>query len=831
MKTKLSALYTASLAALCLQPAYANDLLITGVVDATLTGGTPKAVEIYVVNDIDDLSVCGIGSANNGGGSDGKEYTFPAGSVTAGSYLYAATETDNFTAYFGFAPNYTDGALGINGDDAVELFCNDTVVDTFGDINVDGSGESWEYLDGWAYRKSDTGPDGTSFNVANWTFSGVDALDGAADNATSNAPFPLRSYSGDGDPIIDEPVVEVVLGVCGDDATLISTIQGNGSASDLVGETHVIEGLVTASIDGLNGFFVQEETQDMDDDDLSSEGIFVYSSAEHPEVGQVVRVLGSVSEYFNKTQMSASSVSSSCGSATAPITDLMLPFHTEEAKEALEGMLVSSYQELQVTNNYTLARFGEVTLSSNRLFTPTNIHAPGSAEAIALAESNELDRIILDDGVSAQNPDVVPFPTGGLSASNTLRTGDAVSLLTGVVDYSFNEYRVIPTTAPTFVAANARTSEPDIILGNVTVASLNVLNYFNGVDNGESTCGPESASSCRGADSALEFERQKAKTIAALVAMDADIVGLMEIENNGFGEGSAIDDLVDGINAVMGENTYSIVDAGGPVGTDAITVALIYKSGVIGLEGDLAILSSANSSSDENGVLFDDSRNRPALAQKFTLLENGESLVVSVNHLKSKGSSCGEGDDDTSTGQGNCNLTRTRAAQALATFIDEQFPDQPALIVGDLNSYAKEDPIQALESAGYTDLISTFGGSTAYSYSFDGQLGYLDHAMANAAAFGKTLDTNEWHINADEPIALDYNTEFKSDDQIITYYADDAYRMSDHDPVIISLQLEAPVEEVEEDNDDDTDNDSSGGSMGMLWLSLLALIIWRRKFN
>ncbi len=171
-----------------------NDMIITGVIDGPLSGGTPKAVEFYVVNDIPDLSLYGFGSANNGGGSDGQEFTFPAVSATAGDYIYVATETTNFTAFFGFAPDYTSSAISINGDDAIELFFNGAVIDVFGDINVDGTGQPWEYMDGWAYRKNNTGPDGSTFVLANWTFSGPNALDGETSNATATTPWPIGSY-------------------------------------------------------------------------------------------------------------------------------------------------------------------------------------------------------------------------------------------------------------------------------------------------------------------------------------------------------------------------------------------------------------------------------------------------------------------------------------------------------------------------------------------------------------------------------------------------------------------------------------------------------------
>ncbi|MEL7341712.1 MAG: hypothetical protein AAGM67_14625, partial [Bacteroidota bacterium] len=170
-------------------------LVITGLIDGPLSGGTPKAIELYATSDIADLSIYGIGSANNGGGTDGEEFTLPQTSLSAGSFFYVASESDQFTAFFGFPPHASSNAASINGDDAVELFQNGTVIDVFGDINMDGTGEPWDHRDGWAYRVSGTGPDGTMFQVANFTYSGVDALDNETSNATAATPFPIGTYS------------------------------------------------------------------------------------------------------------------------------------------------------------------------------------------------------------------------------------------------------------------------------------------------------------------------------------------------------------------------------------------------------------------------------------------------------------------------------------------------------------------------------------------------------------------------------------------------------------------------------------------------------------
>ena len=187
--------------------AHATSLIISGVLDGPLAGGTPKAVEFYILNDIADLSSYGFGSANNGGGSDGVEFPFTAVSAVAGDFLYVASVSTEFMDFFGFLPDYISSTASVNGDDAIELFRNGTVVDVFGDINVDGTGQPWDYLDGWAYRNSGTGGlDTTQFALSEWYFSGPNGLDGETVNSGAGNPFPIGSYAAD--PPAPEPVPE-----------------------------------------------------------------------------------------------------------------------------------------------------------------------------------------------------------------------------------------------------------------------------------------------------------------------------------------------------------------------------------------------------------------------------------------------------------------------------------------------------------------------------------------------------------------------------------------------------------------------------------------------
>lgn len=927
----------------------AAPMLLTAVFDGPLSGGIPKGVEIYVSEDIADLSICGLGSANNGGGSDGEEFTFPAGSsASAGDFIYVASETEGFTQFFGFAPNFNAGsAMGINGDDAVELFCNDLVIDVYGEIDVDGSGQAWEYQDSFAYRVSETSA-ANPFILADWTVSAPNTLDGTSVNdgtipvgtfefaagslffseyiegSSNNKALEIANLTGgeitlegnysveiyfngsssagqtiglqgtlanrdvfvlansgsvadildvtdqtsgsvqfNGDDAIilrgpegaildvigtvgEDPGSEwgtgdtstqnntllrntntrvgdtdpsdafdpslqwtglpndsfadlgkfgdngddggdngagLLIGQCGDEATFIHTIQGSGAATMMANSEVVVEAVVTLVTPGLDGFFLQEEDADFDTDPQTSEGIFVFTGNAPANVseGQLVRVLGTAGEFFDKTQISASEVAAGCGTSGFSQVDLVLPLPENQSFEAYEGMAISNAQSLTIVNTFTYARFGEIEVANGRTFTPTHLHEPGSQAAIDLASTNARNKIILDDALNGAPVEL--NLNGELSANNTLRTGSTITGIAGVMDYAFNAYRIQPSSTPTVQSA-ARPDAP-VVEGDLSVASFNVLNLFNG--NGQGDGFPTS----RGADDIAEYELQLAKIANAIVALDASVVGLMEIENDGFDANSSIAQLVDALNQQVGEGVYSYIDAGGPVGTDEITVGIVYQGAEVTPSGALQILDESNSIADQDGPLFDTSRNRPSFAQGFTENGTNNSFVVNVNHLKSKGSSCGAGDD--SPDQGNCNGTRQRAANALHIWLASTFADQPVFIVGDLNSYAKEDPIVELQNAGYSDLARVFDGPEAYSYSFRGEFGSLDYALANSVAFPLVKDVIEWHINADEPVALDYNDSIANNISKPESFRDDSfYRSSDHDPVLVGFSFEQP---------------------------------------
>jgi predicted extracellular nuclease len=576
--------------------------------------------------------------------------------------------------------------------------------------------------------------------------------------------------------------------VCGDPATSISAVQGSGAATPISGQIVTIEGVVVGDYQGagqFGGYYVQEEDADHDGDPATSEGVFVFNTSASVSAGDVVRVTGRAGEFSGQTQLSNVTETAVCEPTGATVTaaSMTLPVAAVSDWERVEGMLTSIAQQLTVTEVFTLGRFGEVDLSvGGRLETPTNAVAPG-APALALQDLNNRSRIVLDDGNNQQNIDPTLYPQGGLSASNTLRVGDTLPSLTGVLGFGFSEYRVQPVGPIAFTHANPRPPAPAPVGGEVRAAAFNVLNYFNG--DGAGGGFPTE----RGANTPAEFARQRDKIIAAITTLDADVVGLMELENDDTdAELGAIEDLVAGLNAATAPGTYAFIDTG-VVGTDAIRVGILYQPATVTPVGAHAVIDSTVD------PRFIDTLNRPSIAQTFEANADGARFTVVVNHLKSKGSDCNHvGDPDAGDGQGNCNLTRTAAAEAIVDWLATDptgSGDADFLILGDLNAYAMEDPITAFRDAGYVDTIAEFVGDDGYSFVFDGMSGYLDHALASPSLAAQVAGVSEWHINADEPIVLDYNVEFKSPNHVTTLYAPDQFRSSDHDPVLVGLGLNA----------------------------------------
>ncbi len=624
--------------------------------------------------------------------------------------------------------------------------------------------------------------------------------------------------------------------IVNDDITKIHDVQGNGASTPIPGATVTVEGVVTANFQGANklqGFFLQEEDADADADPMTSEGIFIFCGSCSTPVaeGQRVKATGTVSEFNGMTQVTASAAGSvvvtDAANHLAEVTPapIALPIagDVDAFYEAREGMLVTFADTLSVAEYFELSRFGHITLyQGGRPFQFTEGAPPNAAGLIAHEDGLARRRVILDDDNNAQEaylnqPDgsqfiFYPQANGGFSVGTQgvdfFRGGDLVNGLTGVLHWSFpgfgaNTWRIRPTAAHpvTFTVANPRPVTPPAVGGAIKAVGMNLLNYFTTIDttssNNTGPCGPAFDQDCRGADSVAELNRQRERASIVVCTLNADIYAFMELENTT--PSDTINDLLGAINARCGgAHPFAFVNTGGTLGTDAIRVQEIYRTGIVSPVGSPL-------------VDLDPIHNRPPTAQTFDVVDAanpafGKRFTVIANHFKSKGCPGTGADADQGDGQSCFADRRTQQAARLLTWINGTVlpaagnPD--ILLLGDFNSYAQEPPVTTLESGGFTDLETAFGGASTYSYLFSGELGHLDYAFSSSSLTSKITGAAPWHINADEVDLFDYNDEIKDAGEAtfeekpdgsalvpprVVFQPGTPYRASDHDPVLVGL--------------------------------------------
>ena len=694
---------------------------------------------------------------------------------------------------------------------------SETVLDAVG---VTDGGEG----DAFALGAPVVGPDG-SFLPA-----GVGRVEDGVDT-DADSDFEILSFDNESPPNTPTSASGGDTGGGGggsidDEPTPISAVQGSGAESPILGQTVVVEGIVTGDYqsgdaDGfrdLGGFFLMEEAGDRDADDATSEGVFAFEGdlTTDVEAGDRVRVLGEVVERFGKTTVQVSEIRLEEPGAVDDVLSLAVETALPgvEDREALESMLVSLAEPLTFVESFDLEQFGEATLAAGGpVYQFTQLNEP-DPEANAAYQAVVEDRtILIDDGTDGRREDFDPIlqPDGEpFTVDQGIRMGQDLAELTAIVDFGFGEWRLRLPEGAAFdpvEATNPRPLEPEEVGSDFKVASFNVLNYFTTLDaEGALT---DIGLEPRGAETPEEFERQSEKLVTAISALDADVIGLVELENDFAGEGTAIAELTARLNAAAGEMRWNWVDPGVEfVGPDAIAVGFIYDQTTVELVGASAILDAPSfldplddgdeSNGDETPA--GDAFNRAALAQTFREIASGGEFTAAVNHFKSKGSLTGApADEDAGDGAGRNDATRAEAARELADWLATDptgSGDDDTLILGDLNAYAREAPIQVLEAAGYTDLARAFEGEDVYSYRFSGQIGTLDYALADESLRSQVTGATTWNIDADELVAFDYNEEstfgapiLRPDDQGLFEGANPA-RASDHDPVIVGLDLE-----------------------------------------
>ncbi len=755
----------------------------------------------------------------------------------------------------------TNGSLQHNGGDAVALLNDTSIVDIVGDVPT---------ASGW-------GKDTTlrrMGRVASPVYNETDWISADKDNIDD-----LGTVNPDGESA--EEVPDAI-------ATTIMAIQGAGESSPFIEsgyeseDYYQVTGVVTAIQETALGshmpvgFFLQD--LDGDNDTTTSDAIFVESSIAAIKVGATVTVQGKATENYSWTMLTDTTINSIQENFTSieamPVRVLESDADFDSTLERYEGMLVELDQdaEMHITRTFSfdydsyrnnmVAAYQRINVTANQLFTPA------SEEASAQQDENADRRLFIEsfekaaDGVipwysNYLSASAVPMEDGTTTSDNYIRIDDTINGLQGVIGYSYSEYRLYVTneaTSDTFIHNNDRAAIPDITDGDLRIATFNVLNYFNSPFGGDDNPTADN----RGAESETDFVLQGDKIAKAIVAMDADIVGLMEIENNGFGENSAIAHLVDKINLLLDDEadhyTYLVSDDAQAtfIGTDAIANQVIYRASKVTLATYRLIEMPEQHATEGEDV---DNYQRDAITPTFSINGTNQTITVSVNHFKSKGSTCWEDvnlqNEEDLDGQGSCENLRVSAAQHLGSELANISGHK--LILGDLNSYAKEDPIllltelpanysvtpardtfigtEAMDGSSPASLTTAFGyvnaienlNASSYSYSYNDEVGTLDYILVDAdTAANNVVAAMDWNINASESSLSDYSTEYSGD---LNKY-DDIYRASDHDPALIVLNFTTD----DDTSTEDTSSDLSGGALGSLSLLLLTLVgFFRRK--
>ncbi|EMQ97418.1 ExeM/NucH family extracellular endonuclease [Paeniglutamicibacter gangotriensis] len=604
--------------------------------------------------------------------------------------------------------------------------------------------------------------------------------------------------------------------------TSIEKVQGTGTASEMVGQQVTVRAVVTGAYSegGFRGFYIQTAGSGSEISPEGSSGIFVYSPSgvDKVAVGDHVQVSGTVSEYFGLTQLSASGsgieLLTEPAAAIKPLA-LEIPSSDNE-RERFESMLIDPQGQWTVADNYSLNQYGEITLAhgtseilpgERTLRQATDAFAPGSTEAVALEAENQERALLLDDGATvnflgSNTNKSIPLPY--LSADHHVSVG-AAATFTGpvIMDYRYDQWRVQPqgqvvgAEDADIPAAFAQVKDagPEAVGGNISVGSFNVLNYFTTTGDQLNGCSyytdregqpvtVRSGCDARGAANSENLARQQAKIVSALNKFDADVVVLEEIENSarfGLDRDDALATLVDALNQAAGTQQWKYVPSPSsvPADEDVIRTAMIYKADAVKTIGKSTIL--------EDPAFYNA---REPLAQAFQRVGgNSKTRFLAVaNHFKSKGSDPQDGSDnaDKGDGAGAWNAARVDQAEALVRFaqgLKKKHNTNKVLLAGDFNSYSAEEPIQVLARAGYVDLGAD---AKTRSYLFAGRTGSLDHIFGSREVAQHVTGQTIWNINATESVAYEYS---RFNYNVAQLFAPDQFRSSDHDPVLVGLQL------------------------------------------
>jgi predicted extracellular nuclease len=608
--------------------------------------------------------------------------------------------------------------------------------------------------------------------------------------------------------------------------------------ADPVGKV-TTSGVVTADLraTGRKGFFMQQTASSAASDATRApEGLFVYcgssclaANATAFGEGDLISITGAASLFKSAAEitaptpwvgtvqltqfdMSATNVAAlPCPSkgfvlnaaagnkacAAVNIPTLTLPVASRDDYLAYKGMLVQLGQPMFVTSTFGLKN-GALNISAGSVLRAETMTVNPGPQVAVQKEANMRRLLTIDDGDSTDCPSNSTWP---LSGDASVRVGHSfpVAALSGaaVLTYEFYSWTLVPARASlaALVSGIDRSTSPrvstpplpanSLAAKRIRVGGFNMENYFTEF---QDTC-----PTCRGARNAAEFVRQKTKLYNAIREMDAAILALQEVQNDG---GKSLAAFIVDINAFVGvPGKYAAITTG-TVGFDVITVALVYQPALVEPVGNFSVLNYTSPAD----------KSRPSIAQTFRVKDvTGQDFTYVANHLKSRSSPCDE-DKAPFTGQmpgeGNCGMARLTHAQQLTGWLAAGSnptgqANKDYIVVGDFNCHVKDRAIAHMAENGFVSMADRDIPFPS-SYSFDSASSTLDYMFAYGTTAAKCGQTYEWHINADESQIGGYTPTFgyafpkacTAEKPASMFDIATPFRNSDHDPILAVCTFE-----------------------------------------
>ncbi|MDQ2109568.1 MULTISPECIES: ExeM/NucH family extracellular endonuclease [Vibrio] len=827
-----------ALAIMCALPAH-SQIIIS---ETTEGSGNNKAIELTNISQENiNLEQYTLRIAHNGAQDWSSSTLSLPITVMQPSQTYVIAHSQADPELLALADLQDTRVTTFNGDDIVGLFHQQQLIDIVGTLGI-----REDFNKDTSLRRINV-QSSTTFKPEHWHSTGII-------NDWSHIGTPPKLDNQEIPPTIP-PITAI--------DTTIMDLQGDGWASPYTDpangklesdEVFRVNGVIThiqtnsdLGKDLPIGFFIQDEFGD--NNPLTSDAIFVQGLVQGYSIGDKVTVTGKVIEQFGSTQLvptgNITKISSGHNIEPTTVTRLLSDRYYAETLERHEGMLVrfTDDSNMYVSRSFAFdtgpQRYNMVLAYQQPNIHPHQNHLPGSNEAIRQADCNLDQRLVVEaTQTGSKHQPIVWYPdfaknTNGIE-QNLISIGDRASNIEGIIGYSHSDYRLYVTKQANSESFTRQinSSDPVINEGNIKIVTFNTeglfISHLHGNNNPAVDNHSQTGFVTGGAKDQADLDLQIKKLTAAIHTMNSDLIALLQVENNGFEQGSAIDYLLTKINKGQeNKQHYQVAKWNASnqdhyVGNNPTASYILYRPSVFKLN-DLELLTMP--SDDKQSI----SMNETVIATlNIHSKENPIELVVAAVDLVNRDQNC---HGDTTQQTTPCDQLRQQASQAIIEAMSKKTDHQ--LILGSLHAYPKEKAalvFSPTELNSYVDAVAIRDrNSERYSIERNAESGRVDYIFMSTSLRDKFVDSAPWSINSAQSALLNYQSG-------MTFDETNWYRSSSHDPILLTLNLAlSSNNDLGDDSEtgtqpDAAENSSSGGGLG-LFSFLLLLPLLRRIRN